>query len=275
MGDFLVSMLRTVTVRGLAGRRATRVPSSRASKLTHANLYVNPVAMSERPAPQSILPEPAGAIRRGRGRPSSSGTDGLDEEDLLAAVFAVFAESGYEATTVRDLSRRLGVSHNLLHVRFGKKADLWKAAVDRRFAAAARPVEDVFTGERSAEEKLRDLIERFCAWTRVNPDIVAISQQEAHVNSWRVGHIHSHFTGPFQARLEALLDEVRRHRPVAEISSGALLSLLVHGIGMYFAADPMRRRLDPGLGDDPVDHALRAGQFARLLMDGLLPPAAA
>lgn len=214
------------------------------------------------------------APKRSRGRPAANAPDVLDEPTLLGAAFALFAERGYEATTVRDLSRSLGISHNLLNVRFGRKDDLWKAAVDWRFSAASRPVADVFESDATAEQKLRDLIARFCDWALINADIVAISQQEAHFESWRVDFIFNHFTGPFQARLDQLLEQVRRERPMAEISSGALLSFLVHGIGMYFAAAPMRRRLDRGSSGDTSDDKCRARQFARLMIDGLLPASA-
>lgn len=211
------------------------------------------------------------APRRGRGRPASNAPNVLDEEALLGAAFAVFAERGYDACTVRDLSRRLGVSHNLLNVRFGRKDDLWKAAVDWRFSRASRPVEAAFDSVASPEQRLRDLIERFCDWALVNSDIVGISQQEAHVESWRIDYVYSHFTGPFQARLETLLEDVRRSRPLAELSSGALLSILVHGVGMLFAAEPMRRRLDRAVAQADDIHKLHARRFARFICDGLFP----
>ena len=63
----------------------------------------------------------------------------------------MFAERGYDATTVRKLARDLGVSHNLLNVRFGLKANLWKAAVDWRMAEASTTVVAAFDGQGDAE----------------------------------------------------------------------------------------------------------------------------
>ena len=54
---------------------------------------------------------------------------------MLEAALVSFAELGYEGTSVRDLCRQLGVSHNLIHQRFGSKDDLWYAAVDHGFVA--------------------------------------------------------------------------------------------------------------------------------------------
>ena len=44
-----------------------------------------------------------------------------------------FATHGYDGVSVNALSRELGVSHNLLHQRFGSKLALWHAAVDWGF----------------------------------------------------------------------------------------------------------------------------------------------
>src|SRR6267154_4080203 len=55
-------------------------------------------------------------------------------EQILDAAFRAFATYGYDGVTVRTLNRELGVSHNLIHQRFGSKKQLWYAAVDRAFS---------------------------------------------------------------------------------------------------------------------------------------------
>jgi AcrR family transcriptional regulator len=194
----------------------------------------------------------------------------VSEERVLALAFKHFAEQGYEGTTVRELARRLDVSHNLLNIRFGRKQDLWKAAVDWRLASASRDVGLAFEGAGTAEERLIDLVERFCQWALVHSDIVAISYQEGRRASWRLDHIVSHFVRPFQARLDELIDAVRLARPVAAISTGALLALLVHGVGAFFALRPLHVQLLDVQGErDLVD---QAQAMARFIVAGLFHP---
>jgi AcrR family transcriptional regulator len=209
------------------------------------------------------------AVRR-RGRPALDTVQAIDESVLLAAAFAMFAERGYEPTTMRELARGLGVSHNLLNVRFGVKADLWRAAVDWRMVEASVSVVAAFDGQGSAEQRLRDLIRRFCEWAIENRDIVAISYHEGQRDSWRLDYIAETFIRPFQRRLDALMDEVRAQRPVHGLSTTALMALLVQGVGFYFAARPLQLRLgEPA--DAPRETALRtARQFADFLTAGLL-----
>ena len=66
------------------------------------------------------------------GRPRT-GESPAEADQILAAALHAFATYGYEGTSIRTLNRELGVSHNLINQRFGTKAALWRAAVDRGF----------------------------------------------------------------------------------------------------------------------------------------------
>src|ERR1700712_1338825 len=93
----------------------------------------------EFPASPTLLKAP-----RPRGRPTNDAAAAVREEVVLDLAFKAFAQRGYEATTLRDLAKELGVSHNLINVRFGSKADLWRRAVDARVARVAPPVMAAF-----------------------------------------------------------------------------------------------------------------------------------
>lgn len=82
------------------------------------------------------MSEPA-MSRRPRGRPSREDGPVAPNDHLLPLALATFADLGYEGASMRDLCRRLGVSHNLLHQRFGSKDRLWYTAVDHGFSALA------------------------------------------------------------------------------------------------------------------------------------------
>jgi len=69
-----------------------------------------------------------------RGRP------GYDLESLLAVAVKVFNERGYEATSMEDLSRKLGISKSAIYYHVPSKDELLRLAVghalDGLFAAA-------------------------------------------------------------------------------------------------------------------------------------------
>lgn len=210
--------------------------------------------------------------QRARGRPALNAVQAVDEDQLLGLAFSTFAERGYEGTTLRDLSKRLGVSHNLLNVRFGRKEDLWVRAVDWRMAQASPFVEAAFDEPADAEVRLRHLIQRFCLWATRNGDIVSLTNVEGCRSTWRLDHIVERFVLPFQRRLDDLLDAVRRHRPVHDLSTPALMALLVQGVGFYFSAVPMQQRLGAGGEVDDAHAAVQADRLAGFLLAALLPP---
>jgi TetR/AcrR family transcriptional regulator len=68
-------------------------------------------------------------------------------EAVLSAAEKLFAEQGFDATSMRDISNESGVSHPLIHHHFGSKQDLYIAVKRRlvegyakRFPHAARAV---------------------------------------------------------------------------------------------------------------------------------------
>jgi TetR/AcrR family transcriptional regulator len=209
---------------------------------------------------------------RSRGRPRADAGESVDEASLLRTAFAMFATHGYGAATMRAMARELDVSHNLLNVRFGKKSQLWKASVDWRLKEAAREVELAFDPSHPPEEQLQDLIHRFCRWAIINSDIVAMTHLEGREPSWRLDYITECFTLPFQRRLQDLLKQVESRTEIRRIDSGALLALLVHGVGSYFALAPMHDRLLPDpIGEGGVTSPAedRADAMARFILAGL------
>lgn len=215
------------------------------------------------------------SVPRRRGRPALDADHAVPEERILLLAFRTFAEKGYEGTTVRNLAKQLGVSHNLLNVRFGTKAELWKRAVDARVAEASKPVLAAFDAPGlQDEQRLRVLIARFCRWTADHPHLVGMTNVEGRRDTWRLDYIVNAYVMPFKQRLDALLDRVREVRPVASISTSALMSLLVQGVGFFFASAAMQTRIDR----ESAPHAKRveaqSQAFAEFILAGLLPPIA-
>src|SRR5262245_45240318 len=81
---------------------------------------------------------------RRAGRPPSAAGAVRSREEILDAALAAFGAVGYEAMSVRELTRRLGVSHNLVHHYFRSKAELWRAAMDHAFGTVSAETEEAF-----------------------------------------------------------------------------------------------------------------------------------
>lgn len=112
-----------------------------------------------------------------------------------------FADLGYHGTSLRELCRHLGLSHNLIHRRYVSKEAAWEAAVDHGFqqlaAALALPSELV-----NAEplEQLRATMLNYAEATMQNPALARIIQQEAARPGPRFDYMFSRYIGPTRKR---------------------------------------------------------------------------
>jgi AcrR family transcriptional regulator len=221
------------------------------------------------PLSPSAAPPP---VQRRRGRPGGNTAHAVDERAVLDLAFDAFAERGYEGTTVRELAKVLGVSHNLLNVRFGSKAELWRRAVDARVARIAPPVFAAFDAPGvNDEERLRLLVRNFCRWASQNSSFVGLANVEGRRGTWRNDYLVDAYIMPFKRRLDALLARVAARRRIGTISSSALTAFLVQGVGFYFAAGPLLDRLGTGEEIAPEHIERQVSALSEFILAGLLP----
>ena len=109
-------------------------------------------------------------------------------EQILDAAFRAFATYGYDGVAVRTLNRELGVSHNLIHQRFGSKQGLWYAAVDRAFSQQITQLATAFDPTLADPlDQLNHAIRRFVGYSAERPELLGLMNIEARVDSERLG----------------------------------------------------------------------------------------
>jgi TetR/AcrR family transcriptional regulator len=164
---------------------------------------------------------------RGPGRPVSGSREIPDEEEILRRGLAAFAELGYEGASVRELARRMGVSHNFLNDRYGSKEEFWKAAVGSAQTPVAAELHNILNRDGDEIERLRDGIRTFHRLIAKNPDLASILREEARSGSERMRFIYDQYLRPIvetlRPRLEQLVAEGRvRPFPVDVILFSAI-----------------------------------------------------
>jgi TetR/AcrR family transcriptional regulator len=105
----------------------------------------------------------------------------IEQDVLLDRLLEAFADLGFEGTSIRELCRHLGVSHNLIHTRYQSKENAWYRAVDHGFEelAAALTEEPAAGWPTDRLEVLRVAMERYAVATIERPALARIIQQEA------------------------------------------------------------------------------------------------
>ena len=184
------------------------------------------------------------------GRPAQP-TDIPHESEIMERGLAAFAELGYDGASVRELARRLGVSHNFINDRYGSKEQFWRAVIDRSLTAQVDRLQAVLTvsGEDDLA-RLRNLLHAFHQANVSEPDLPRIMQYEAIRGGERLDYVFQHYLVPVRdavAPLVQRLVERGRVRPfpidvmvyavVAMASVNAEVPL-VSLLGDSFAADP-------------------------------------
>src|ERR1700692_2457519 len=94
-------------------------------------------------------------------------------EQILDAAFRAFATYGHDGVAVRTLNRELGVSHNLIHQRFGSKQGLWYAAGDRAFRQQLTALPTAFRPTLADPlDQLNYAIRRFVHYNAERPELL-------------------------------------------------------------------------------------------------------
>jgi AcrR family transcriptional regulator len=164
---------------------------------------------------------------------------------ILDAAFRAFATYGYDGVTVRTLNRELGVSHNLIHQRFGSKQGLWYAAVDRAFSEQIAELASVFDPTLSDPlEQLNHAIRRFVQYSADHPELLGLMNIEGRLDSERLDYIYDTYLAPALAPLGRLLEYLTSNGHIRPISLRSLFFLIAHGAAAPFTLAPLAHRFD-------------------------------
>jgi AcrR family transcriptional regulator len=96
---------------------------------------------------------------------SEEAAHGTKERIFLAAV-KVFARTGYEGATVREICRLAGAANvNAINYYFGGKEKLYKAILDAMFSAYQKRKQQagIVQNKKSPEERLKSYIDSYCS----------------------------------------------------------------------------------------------------------------
>jgi TetR/AcrR family transcriptional regulator len=203
------------------------------------------------------------------GRPKAEDAP-VTVEEILDAAFRAFATYGYDGVAVRTLNRELGVSHNLIHQRFGSKQRLWYAAVDRAFSQQVTQLSTAFDPTLADPlEQLGHAIRRFVHYSAEHPERLGLMNIEARIESERLDYIYDNYIAPALAPLGRLLDHLQQRGSIRPVTLRTLFFLIAHGAAAPFTLVPLARRFDD---IDPLDAdeiAKHAALTAEVITSGL------
>lgn len=206
---------------------------------------------------------------RPRGRPKAQDAP-LSGDEILAAALKAFSTHGYDGVSVNALSRELGVSHNLLHQRYGSKEELWRAAVDWGFGGMAVALASAFDPTVTDPlDQLRLVIRRFLEHSAERPELLGLMNSEGREETERLAYVYDRYIEPPTAPISRLLRHLAAEGRIRPLSPRTFHFLLAHGAGAPFTLTALARRLDPSDPLDPAQVAAEVEQVTDILVSGL------
>ncbi|MFJ6571135.1 TetR/AcrR family transcriptional regulator [Streptomyces sp. NPDC091292] len=194
----------------------------------------------------------------------------VDDSLLLTATLDAFAENGYDGTSVRELSRRLGVSHALLTARFGSKEGLWFAAMEHVLSQTKRSWSELAEDhDRDDLDVLRQGIVHQVTFSAAHPQLVRIMTHEGAIDSPRMRFIFEYVISPLRAPLEQRLNRLIDEGRIRPVPYATLHYLVVQGSGGPYASPVESALLGVPRPPTPEDVRRHAELVADIIVTGL------
>jgi TetR/AcrR family transcriptional regulator len=193
-------------------------------------------------------------------------------DDVLAAALRAFATHGYAGVSVRTLTRELGVSHNLLHQRFGSKWAIWRAAVDWGFGGLVRELEEADREHVDPLQRLRSFIRTFVKVSAHRPELLRIIDGESTQTSERLDYLCATYILPMATRVRPLLDQLTAEARIRPIPPETVYYMITSGGAALYASDAMTTQIFGQLPRTESDIDRHADAAADLLISGLSLP---
>jgi TetR/AcrR family transcriptional regulator len=189
---------------------------------------------------------------------------------ILDAAEQLFADQGYDATSLNQVGTVAGVSRGTPGYFFGAKADLYQAVLDRSFAEVREAVREgrarALASNESAETILAGAVSDYFDFLAARPNFVRLIEREA-LSGSRLPHGVSHLSAGQEA-LAAISAELG----LEDSPSGEAAQLLLSIISLCWFHLIHGRTVAPAVGvrlEDPDDLERRKRHVISLVLHGL------
>jgi AcrR family transcriptional regulator len=193
----------------------------------------------------------------------------LTDEEILHRGLEAFAELSYAGASVRELARRMTVSHNFINDRFGSKENFWRAVVDNAITEPHEQVMKVFDTDADDVEKFKSIVRVFCHLAANRPYVNRIISDESAVDSDRLDHLYGKYTGQFLESFELLARRLMRAGRMPDMPMDVLYSVL-QGPAIILSQKAMRQRIRGTKQISSSESGQSADVLANVLIRGLL-----
>ncbi|MEM7551447.1 MAG: TetR/AcrR family transcriptional regulator [Bacteroidota bacterium] len=120
----------------------------------------------------------------------SQDIDSLSTEDKIRAAAAkVFVRKGYAATKTRDIAKEAGINIASLHYYYRSKEKLFGLVIGEALNKFSQGMDEVFGGDNPLHEKIKNFVNRYIDFFKINPYIPVFIMSESQNNPEKVDQL--------------------------------------------------------------------------------------
>ncbi|MDX2815691.1 TetR/AcrR family transcriptional regulator [Streptomyces sp. PA03-5A] len=193
----------------------------------------------------------------------------LTDAEILWQGLEAFAELGYSGASVRELAKRLAVSHNFIHDRFGSKDNFWRAVMDNALAEPFERLEAILERDMDDAEKFQAFVREFYVIAANRPHLNRIISDESVFDSDRLDYLYSAYTSRFLAGVEPLANRLMAAGRMPKITMDVFLSALT-GPAVILSQQQLQRHIRKSEDPSTVEWERLTNSLADTVIRGLL-----
>ncbi|MBF6170167.1 TetR/AcrR family transcriptional regulator [Nocardia blacklockiae] len=206
---------------------------------------------------------------RGAGRPGAGTRPVPSEAEIVRRGIEAFAELGYDGTSVRELARRLGVSHNFITDRYGSKANFWRTVVDAALAGDQRERARLLAADLDDAARVRAVITHFYRAAVETPLLGRLLADEFARESERLDYLYDNYVGPTLDPMIPALDRLMAARRMPAVPLDVLFFAVISPVAALVQL-PLAQRLGRTAPVTRESQERTARALAELIVTGLL-----
>jgi len=192
-----------------------------------------------------------------------SKTKQITKADILGLTIPLFAKYGYDKVSMRQIAEAVGIKAASLYHHFPDKQGLYMEALAQTFSKHADFMNESFTLQASAEQRLRQLIQQLCTLVNEDTDFSRLIQREImDGDEKRLQFLADHVFGDFFHDMNELCLEL------APDQDPHLMTVSILGLVVYHYQISSIRSFLPGFQDSHNDSEVVANHVFTLLKNG-------
>lgn len=200
--------------------------------------------------------------QKGVERKTSGGRDGDRKIRILRAAEELFAQKGYEGTSIREIGKRARTNTALIYYYFGDKESLYRSTLEEMVIEIPQHLEELLSSPEGAEGKLRRIMQMMVTLVPRRSHFFQIIHRELANESPRLGYVADKYFARNYELVRSFMKEAIRGGHFRDLDLQLAPVSLVAMIIFFFYNRFLVERI---LGLDPLDET-----FSQRLVDHTL-----